>query len=73
MYIKGCPYKQACEFCPLAMRGRIMFADALGHTGTELTLQWVIAGAERRGFANEWERDVFTFDARFRQLQGKSD
>jgi hypothetical protein len=46
-----------------------------GHTGTELTLHTVISHAAFPAVktAKKWERDSFTFDARFRQLQGKSD
>jgi len=50
-----------------------MFADAFGHTETEMTLQWVIAFAARQTSPKIWKRDPFAFDARFRQLQGKSD
>jgi hypothetical protein len=49
-----------------------MFADAFGHTETELTLQWVIAPGNGQS-PKTWKRDPFAFDARFRQLQGKSD
>jgi len=49
-----------------------MFADAFGHTETEMTLESVIAAASA-AVRNKWKRDPFAFDARFRQLQGKSD
>ena len=54
-YINLSPYTRACEFCLLAIWGRVMFADASGHTETELTLQWVIAAARaanRRKYGN---------------------
>jgi len=42
-----------------------MFADAFGHTGTELPLFWV-----RTFHRKKWEHDSFAFDARFAGLPG---